>query len=170
LAACTEANAPFTRCLAVFVTALAESGFKAHPGCGVSETCSATCDALPNGRGRQECLVSCARVEDVSTLSARKCNDGGTSRGWFQMKAATVERCAGFGIEINPHNVYTSTLCYLRLVEESEKSLKSWCPKGGWKVAWKRVGAGPFQRGTLDPECRNSRYAVRAVELEKMWF
>lgn len=163
-AACADEGVDDMRCMALVVTATAESGFRANPGCGVSEECAATCDEGPNGKDRQTCMVACAKAEKGSVDRARRCNDGGTSRGVFQMKPITVERCGEFD---QPHSFYSAGRCYLRLVAASEGNAVSVCGARGrdvWRIAWKRVGAGPFRRGSSDPQCQVSRYAVRGEE------
>jgi len=158
-------------CMALLVTSTIESGFRAHPTCsGISPTCASDCDySSTNPNDRSTCLIACAESEGRSASSARKCNDHGTSRGFFQLKRGTQDTCESLvGHPIDPHRIEEAAECYLALVNSNMSKIPGGCKPNNsnrFLIGWKRTGKGLVDRDTGEPVCDASLYALRGREL-----
>lgn len=157
-----EATIPVEHCLSL-VAVLRESNAKAYPTCA-PQACNDMCGVHPTID--RKCRMECAKQVSPRTYRrVERCNDRGTSAGWFQMKVdgAHMRACEkAFGHKIDPHDLDEVSRCYALRVRQSAK--KNFCrAKDPWPIAFARVGIGVFKRGTREPVCEPNRYAKRGA-------
>lgn len=145
-----SAHVPRRECL-ILVATLSESKMNAHPTCSSSK-CRKRCGTAPAGKQRR-CRVLCAVSKgERAVRRALNCNDGGTSKGWFQLKRMLIRRCPKVdGRRVNPHDVREAATCYAWHVSRSH--LKNACKIKDvgkrWSVSFARLAAGHSAKATL---------------------
>lgn len=147
LDACSQ-HMPRQHCLTLVAT-LAESQMHAHPTCS-SKRCRDKCGTIATGKQRR-CRIICEAGSERGVRRALRCNDGGTSTGWFQMKRILLRSCAKQGTPVDPYDLASASTCYAYHVARVAKanSCRIKHEPERWRVAFARVAAGPFTRVKL---------------------
>jgi hypothetical protein len=170
-----EEGVPKYICLGMVANISNEGGGLEHPTCGgLDQSCVSECDTIWNTGARRDCFLQCAIDQGIQRSNRKnskwrrikKCNDGGSSRGPFQMKMGRVKRCRKmFGKDFDPFDLGQAAQCTVRIVKRTARAKRWPCGRDGnrWLVAMKRVGAGVIRTvskakpGRWVPDTRGGR-------------
>jgi len=150
----SEPGIPKYMCLGFVANIANEGGGLEHPSCGgLDPECIQRCDEIQSNGGRRDCFMQCALEEGVPRSRAKGskwqriwgCNDGGTSRGPFQMKKGRIKQCQNeLGPDFDPFDLEQSARCMMKITRKVATAKHFPCGKvdNRWLVAHKRVTGG----------------------------
>ncbi len=170
-----DAEIPKYICLGLVANIANEGGGIEHPSCGgLQRDCVLRCDRLTDSGARHDCFLQCALEQGISRGNPRyarvaKCNDRGSSRGPFQMKAGRIKQCRKLlGDSFDPFDLEQATRCTAQIVKRTATSKRWACGRvsNRWLVAFTRVTRGVIRKVA---DAQPGRW-VKDLHGGKKWF